>query len=250
GRPPRPRAQFRGGPERVGPPRPGLRTRRRAGRPPPPARPRARRRRGLPAPLEGGVAGTLGSPLPGPASRVRRVLRRDGIDWKAVRPDGRDRDPVLCDRGPHDPRGRNRHPPGPGHERPGPRSRDERRRDPSRSDRRPARLPVDRVRGRASVSEAGADSTATLDRGCYVYIQTPRISAQHLGGRRLSGGPNLVGIDSRISATRPLRYISIAALVALALAMLLASVPTSRRAGIAPPDLILTLTGVQIEDVI
>ena len=86
------------------------------------------------------------------------------------------------------------------------------------------------------------------DRGCYVYIRTPGISAQHLGGRRLSGGPNHVGIDSRISATRPLRFISIAALVAVALALLLASVPTSRAAGIAPPDLVLTFTGVQLDD--
>ena len=52
----------------------------------------------------------------------------------------------------------------------------------------------------------------------------------------------------RISRSQSLRFISFVALASVALVVLIASVPVGRGAGIKPPELVLTFTGVQLDD--
>src|SRR2546430_1783266 len=69
-----------------------------------------------------------------------------------------------------------------------------------------------------------------------------------LGGRELSGDSNFEETGKRIALVHPIRILSFAGLMAIAFAIVLASLPASRGAGIVPPNLELTFTGVQLED--
>src|SRR3989442_12930086 len=71
-----------------------------------------------------------------------------------------------------------------------------------------------------------------------------------MGGRRLSGVSNLEGAGRRMNGFFSRRAVVFAVLgfLALAGAMILASIPTGRAAAAMPPDIRATLSGAQLDD--